>query len=191
MTALGFGCHQDALDFASDGIQDANCRAAFHPVEIVKSYKEGNVAIVLKASAGADAREFDLVFFAVPRRHHKVATADFRIIDGHAGANQANGDEEAVLVGITELVHSPEGIIPSLVSVEAPKQRPDFLRQITASTLCHTVQVGNRIGHREISVLGIAGAARRPRSVSRLIQRRSQRLKALRQRQPNSQGSGA
>jgi hypothetical protein len=178
--ALSFSSHQDALDFARNGIEHANGVAALNPVEFVKAYKERNLAIVLKVTAGCDAGEFDLIFVAVPLHGAEFeATRHDHVLEASPAGKHPDRDQQSVLVGITKLVEGPEGVIPSFVRIERAKQRTDFRREVFAPPLGHSIKISNRVPEGEIGVLGVSLSTEDSGGVSGLVKRRSKRLDSL------------
>jgi hypothetical protein len=88
---LRFGSVQDALSFARDGIEQANCRARFHAIEFVERYVKAETAIELKSTAGLDARKFDALSIAVPAGGKDRAAATHRsFCQPHSGTNNTH-----------------------------------------------------------------------------------------------------
>jgi len=182
--ALCFRSPQDAINFARDGVEDAKRRAAFDAIEIVECYKEGKIYVVLKVRAGIDLSEYDLFFFAVKggceHPHTAAATAGhLHSIDACISTGNTNRHEESVLVGVTEFVQGPEGIIPSLLRVERAKERTDFRRQVFASAFNVRVQFGRGVGEGEIGVFWGSHASPDRNGISTLVQSGSKSLNGL------------
>jgi hypothetical protein len=79
----------------------------------------------------------------------------------------------AVFLGVTNLVQSPEGIIPSFVWFEPSKQRCDFRWQICANlpfAINISIECGKTIRERKIGFSGIDFAAGDCGGVTRLIE---------------------
>jgi len=79
--------------------------------------------------------------------------------------------KSAVFLGVTELIQGPEGVIPSFVWVEAPKQRQDFRWQIlAAATANYRVESGKIVPEGELSTFRIDFSSRDGARVTRLVE---------------------
>src|SRR5215208_1285503 len=178
--ALSFSGPQDAINFARAGIQDANRRAACDAVELVKSYKEAKLDIVLNVTAGSDPSSYDLVFSAVVNWGRKSkSTLHSQVFDLHPAAIDTDGDQQSVLVGVTELVECPEGIIPSLMRIERSKQRSDFRRQIFASPFGVNIQFTGAVGEGEVGIFRLRDPSENGCGITTLIECGPQRFNRL------------
>jgi hypothetical protein len=178
--AFHLGLAQNAVNFAGDGLQNANGWSAFDPIEFVKSYNEGKLHIVLKMSTGVGFGDYDLVLFTVKDgSHDSNASSENHSIGDVPPTCHADRHQEPMFVGITEFVECPEGIIPSFMRVERPKERLDFLREVFAPPLSVRIKFGGGISKWKISVLGLDGTTTNSDSVSALVQSGSQRLDGL------------
>ena len=63
--ALRFGSHEDALNFARDGIKCAHDWGFLNPIELVEESRKGELGIVLTFASRPDLREWDFIFFPV------------------------------------------------------------------------------------------------------------------------------
>ena len=81
-----------------------------------------------------------------------------------------------VFLGVTHLVQGPQGIIPSLVWVEPPKQRDDFRRAIIGDLPAKNIVIksGQVIAEREVGSLWIGFSACDSGSVATLIEHGSE-----------------
>lgn len=169
--ALSFRSSEDAISFARDGIEDANRRTAFNAVELVKLYNEGKLHIVLKISSGWGAQDYDLVFDAIIDGgwDGKSAAADqpFYVC---AAAGNADWDQKSVLIGVTELVQGPEGVIPSLMRLERAKERLDFRREVFAAPFGVRIKVGDGVPEGEVGLRGGGLAAKDGCGVATLVE---------------------
>jgi hypothetical protein len=153
--AFHLGLAQNAVNFAGDGPQNANGWSAFDPIEFVKSYNERKHHIVLKMSAGVGFGDYDLVLFAVKDgSHDSNASSENHSIGDVPPTCHADRHQETMFVGITQFVERPEGIIPSFMRVERPKERLDFQREVFAPPLSVRIKFGGGISKRKIGVLG-------------------------------------
>jgi hypothetical protein len=177
--ALCFGGPQDAINFARDGIQDANRRAAFDTVDVVKSYMEGNIHIVLQISFRGDPSKYDAIFVPLPSEHKLSGACSPHLIDVYSPGADTYWHKESVFVGVTKLVDGPEGIIPSLVWLERSKERTNFWAQIPTSPFDVVIQSDGRISEGKISILGVRNAAQNASSIATLIQAGSEGFDGL------------
>lgn len=151
---LTFDSHEAALDFAKHGVEDANRWLAAHSLNLADHYERLKLEIVVRCVPTSDAPEYHLVFRGVPnecsagaadRRLHKM---DFR----ESGGND-HGDKDFVFVGITQLVQSPEKIIPSLVWLKRHHHVKDFFRNVLGASFYSTQHFGEIIPEREMGVM--------------------------------------
>lgn len=177
---LRFRTQDDALNYARDVLQYGADFFTAYGLNIPKRYAMGEIEVVLKVSAGRDYSEYEFVFFNVPGKIREVALASH---DGLAQSDlsreKSDRGDELVFVGITELVESPDGVIPSLVRVERAKERYDIGGQILASPFDDVFESSNIVRNREVGGLGCGLTAQRGSSKSGLIKGGAQRLKAL------------
>jgi len=177
--ALCFSGPQDAINFARNGVKNANGGTALNPIDLVKLYEEGKFDIVLKVSTGFDSGEYDLIFSAVKNGHGRVPPAQGHGIDFQSTSSDAHGDEESVFVGVTELVQGPEGVIPSLMRVERAKERADFHGEVFAAALSDTIQISNRVPKGKVGVSRLNHPGPKGYGVATLIEGGSERFNGL------------
>src|ERR1035441_4894589 len=125
-TALPFGSHQDALDFASHGAEHLNrVLASDNLINLVERYAKGEMEIwvPLNGPIGEAGINY-LVFIAVPRIENQNTTSTDYKISAQAKPNtpNTNGINHFMLRGVTKLVQSPKGVIPSFVRFECSKK---------------------------------------------------------------------
>jgi hypothetical protein len=143
--ALCFRSHQDALNFASHSVENSNRMLAFNNlVDVIERYRVGDICIVASDfRTGANSKKYNLVFVAIPFGRsdcHRACDCDragHEALERHANRSpcNSNGDEDFVLGRVRKFIQSPQGVIPSFVWAEPFKERPDYRRQILASTL--------------------------------------------------------
>ena len=71
--ALRFGSHQDALDYISHCIEDANSRLAAQNLNAVDRYKKGEVAAYVRVQSTRNGDQCHLVFVSVPPTDHAIS----------------------------------------------------------------------------------------------------------------------
>jgi hypothetical protein len=90
------------------------------------------------------------------KRKGAVSRVNFDILsDAH------HEGDEGVFADVAEFVEGVERVIPSLVTIEAPKQRLDIREQFFASTPHAVVEIGGGIPERKGDVTGVGMTAGR------------------------------
>jgi hypothetical protein len=179
-SALVLGGGYDFSDLGRDEVDHPYGWSGLHAVKLIEAYKKGDLSVVFELSAGVDARKFNLVFFSVPAwRKYLSSTLEHCRSQLDGWRERPDGDQQPMLIGTTELVECPEGVIPSFVSIEAAEQRFDLGRDVATPPFHHTVKVSNLIGDGEIGVFGIGNAPKDGGGVSGLVQRGSESLDRL------------
>lgn len=136
--ALRFRGQQDALDFIRHGFEDVDRLLASQNIHAVDRYVKGDVGVYAKIRSLFSGHQCDLIFFRVPSnsspaRADDVAGASLACglaAEENRGVGDDEGFEGAMFLGISNLIESPEGAIPSFVSIAPCKNRADFRRQI-------------------------------------------------------------
>jgi hypothetical protein len=178
--ALGFSGPEDAVNFARNGIEDSNRWSGRDAVRFVKRYAEGEACIVFNMTAGLDHCEYDLVFGGVIEGvKNPSAARNYGPVYHHTVTNNAHRHQEAVLIGIAELVEGPKGIIPLLMWLERPKERTDLRRQVFAPTLNVRIKINDAVPERKVSVLGFDDSRPHGYGISTLIKAGSKRFDGL------------
>ncbi len=130
--ALRFGSRDNVRNSISYNPEYSDRLMILKNINVPESYKKGKLKIVFKFNAYRKAGEFDLVFLDVK---HSVG-GDERIFVGNCQHSAADyvchyGDgNERCMCCVSELVQSPDEVIPSFVRLEAPKERHDFIRDV-------------------------------------------------------------
>lgn len=168
-----FNSLNDALDFGRHSVERSNGILAANDINVAKGYVEGKAHIVLHCRADAEACEFDLVFRSVPTRISEHTASQ----QAGSGARKrcgscADWDQHAMRVGVPYAVQSAEQPIPSLVWLEASKERTDF-RRVSSKTFAHQF-TEDAVGvprEWETGVLGITANQNDGGSVDGMVQR--------------------
>lgn len=179
LPALDLCGRDDFANLTREEIEGADCWRGLHTIKFVEAYEKGNIGVVFELPAGHDAQIFDLIFFAIPSRGEELEAASGPPAHLHLRSKRPDRHKEPVFVGVTELVEGPQGIIPSLVRIEASKQRADLAGQVPASSLYHSIQVSNVVGDRKIGILGLGNSVENGDGVSGLVESGPQRLKGF------------
>ena len=130
------------------------------------------------AAAWSDRREYDLVFVAVPPGAN-LGSSNYGKIDPHFTDGHSHGAKEAVFAAITDLVECPDGVIPTLVWVEASKERNDVRWEVLAPAFDYVVEISGSVRDGEVSVFQSSVASRAGCCKSRLVQSRAERFSSL------------
>ena len=125
--ALIFCSNQNALDFVRHGTENVNrMLAANNLINVVERYRKGELEmeVTFELSVGAVTRKYQLACVAVPvPKQGDILDAPGTACFHHDAAGPYfDGIKHLVLRGITEFVHCPEGVIPSLVRLERRKE---------------------------------------------------------------------
>ncbi len=172
---LCFDSGDDALDHACKCVEDGNRWLAAHNLDIAHRYEEGDLDIVLNVHTRLDAHELHLVFRAIPPRHADApGTADLKTINVRVAHRHGDGLKDLMFIGVTQLVQGPEQIIPSLVWLERPQQRQDFVRNVLAPALDHVFEVRSGISKREGGLDSLTPDGGHGRGVAGTVQRSAQ-----------------
>jgi hypothetical protein len=86
---------------------------------------------------GGVRAQFDLVIGAVlygSDRHYEGFGDGTERKTGAEDKSPAPDTQKRMFIGVVNFVESPEGVIPSSVWLESPKERPDFLGKLLGST---------------------------------------------------------
>jgi hypothetical protein len=137
--ALSFRTQQDALDYASDVVQDGNDRLAAQGFNFIERYRKGELNIVVKIKSKRRMGKRDLVFRAVPMWGMQNGDRTRPTLNIESTGSNTDGREQSVFVSVAQLVQGPEKVIPSLVRLEPAKKRKDFVRQFLGATATYCV----------------------------------------------------
>lgn len=189
---LSFGSHQDALDYASNVVEDANRRFVAHSLDFCERYRYGELDIVVKLVSHRGMGERDLIFHAVPMGWMQDSDRPRAALDIEATGDDAKWSQKSVLVGVAQLVQGPQRIIPSFVWLEAAKERQDFLRKMlgAAASYC-VVESGGIVSKGKVGGLGIGVAGSNGGSIASLIENRAKCFDGLGCRVKRSNGNWA
>jgi hypothetical protein len=133
---LRFDSHDDALNFADKLVKDSKHWLSVHKLDIVNRYQKHDLNVHVEFTSTNIAGKCHLVFGSVPIRHMKrgVPRSGHRC-EAHALANYGHRTDGSVFIGITELVESPDEVIPSFVRLEPANEVADFFRNFFKETV--------------------------------------------------------
>ena len=119
---LCFEGHDDALDYARELVQDSNRWLSVYNLNLAHRYKHLGLEVILDVRSMVDTSQYHLVFRAVPngRKPEADAVLEPCAIDHAVADIQGNRSDDFMFLGITQLVQSPQEIIPSLVWLNSP-----------------------------------------------------------------------
>ena len=144
----------DGVDDVFNGLngkpKEMQYRLAGDDPNILKRYKEGEIHLVLKISSN-ECPDFEFLIAAIPYRHCGYtdhSTDPFNTVEGRTTADSENG----VFVGIGYFVNSPQGVIPSYVWLERPKERVKWQRHIATPTFHAVLEFSSTTSEGERSV---------------------------------------
>ena len=136
--SLRFESQNNALNFAKKVNEDTISRSDVYGLNIAEGYINGDFALCLNVGFGSMAQKFHFVFLAIPDGDgdSERGVADNGIfVKDTAGVHGGRGND-SMFVGVSNLVESPNKIIPSFVWLKlATKEVADFRRQFFANAL--------------------------------------------------------
>lgn len=131
-SGLCFKTSQDAIDYASKTVKEANDWLIFHNVDFAERYAKQELCLIFNRFVRTSYGVYDLVFVAIPERHLLMVKNLENLTRNkicNSGTNPDRG-KHSMFVGVTYLIESPEKVIPSFVWLEITKDRPDVMREI-------------------------------------------------------------
>ena len=145
---LSFDSHEAALDFAKQGVEETGRFLARHSLDLADHYKHMKCEVVTKCRSMRDASEYHLIFRAVPLGWPRdeaglAGTAEESLIESGVTNGVNDGKNDFMFVGITQLVQSPEGTIPSFVWLKRHHHVKDFFRYVLGAPLSRVVLTSN------------------------------------------------
>lgn len=152
---LRFSSKQDALDFARHGAEGAEDFMLSYSLDFAERYVKANLDLVFKIRSLATSGDYHLIFSAIPNwarenfRRQWSRGAHPENID--TAADYADSRNQSVFVGVTDLVECPNGLVPSLVRLEAAKEINDVRRDFLAAFFDDELKIGSAIGNGEVS----------------------------------------
>lgn len=123
-------------------------------INIVESYKRGDLEVVLRLGSARHDCQHHLILRAVPsgwkfKADHLVKVDVSGVVT--ADANRSGG-KGLVLVGVAHFVHGPEGVIPSFVWIKRSHDFEDFLGQVLRGPGFATLNFSSRVPEGEVGV---------------------------------------
>jgi hypothetical protein len=134
--ALSFSSHQNGLNDAKHFVEDVNRRTAPQNLDAAdrcrKAEGSAYLAFLLRREGGENFQKYHLVFRSIPTAiwSRKVAVGAVE----SPSLTDFEGNESEVLLGISDLVEGPKGVIPSFICPECFKEITVFRWQILAAS---------------------------------------------------------
>jgi hypothetical protein len=174
--ALSLRGDQAIADLVAHSVDNQARILVANNIDALDRYRAGDVAAYIRLHFRGVNREFCLSFYRVPSCSESAVVSPKRdvALEFNSWSTEKQRDEGAVFLGVSNLVESPKGIIPSWVSLEPLKNRTDFRWQILAPTLQVISPMVFGGAERELDGLEGGAFSGDRRSVAGLIQDRSQ-----------------
>jgi hypothetical protein len=118
----------DSFCLGGHEAQSRNEEFASYSVDPLERYLKGDVNLVIQVRSSAYPQIFDFICRRVPEAVAEGAAINCSRTNPNASrhSRRTDWDDKAVSAGVSYLVHSPEGLIPSLVWIEPSQDRADF-----------------------------------------------------------------
>jgi hypothetical protein len=161
--ALRFGSQQDAFDYIAHSKQNMARLGITENVKPFDGYAEGKLECRVCFFARGSNCQYQFLFKRAPYEIAAIWAHDLTYQDSlnFSSREEGNGlanagrNEGAVFLGVTEVVNSPEGVVPSFVWVTPPKECSDLRRQVSADVsgaINIVVQIGETVCEGEIGL---------------------------------------
>jgi hypothetical protein len=182
---LGFDGRSDAFDHIRHLVKYGNNWLAANNFDISYRYEHAEFDVHVWVNTPSDVRERHLIFRAIPYGgpaareqvvEDRVVRIPMNVSSAHATDSRDNGQDEFVLVGITNLVERPQKIIPSSIWLARNHQVKDAFRYIPGPTLraAFALGVGKCSAEGEMSMVPAVGVSRLSDREASPVQCRSQ-----------------
>src|SRR5437660_3791339 len=154
---LRFDLRNDAFNFSREEFKHYLRRLPADDLNLIESYEQAKLEIVLKICVLPDLSEYDLIFSSIPNRSrfrygHESTRSCF---DPVASSSDPNWGNQFMLIPITYFIECPQKIIPSFVRLELPKKRLNFWgNNFRGSALEGVLKSSSITGKGEVGDLG-------------------------------------
>ena len=155
---LRFNSKNDAIRYADEVVEEFNRRLFENKVpNVVKAYRSVQLEIVIRLrSAASNPCDGYLVFRAKPGHVLNQRRAVTLVRDLTRKENSAN--EMFMFTDVGQLVHSPEGFIPSFVWLKRSHEIKDFLGNVFGSMDSTILDVSSGVAEGKVGFLaGLSG----------------------------------
>lgn len=158
---LGLNSREDILNFVSHSVENTRRWMASNEFNLAKSYEELKVHICFTLRIAGGLGEQNFIFRAIPlgRQECELPTMLEFSGDSSARGNDCGGDNQSVLVGITELVQTPEKIIRSEVWLERFHDCKNCIGNISGTSGLATFHLGRSVPEGEMSIPSLAAGS--------------------------------
>ena len=113
------------------------------------------------------ASKFSLIFRGVPQRNSKRIWPDQSGVFYAGKGSHAHQHDSLMFIGITEIVQTPQKVIPSEIWFACNHQVKDFFRDVLGTSICSTLDLGEILAERELRKSGSVDLSG---SIARLIE---------------------
>lgn len=172
VSGMNNGLRQDekTSEHSKDGLTLEN-------FDITKAYIEAKLYVVIGIRCTIDHAEYCLIFSAIPDRgkSHGVAHTVTTEIGHHltAGETVPDRDNRTMLVAVGDFVETIEGVIPSAIRLETPKNVEDFLREIPAPAASNIARFTFGLCERKVGFPGVSLTCSDSSRVSNMVEGRT------------------
>lgn len=149
-----FDGKEKSPDLVSPVVEDSKYRFVFDDFDLVKSYCESKLYLVVNGRAMPECADFDLVFCVIPRRIDEQPNKSSSGRDIPELGRQVD-TKNSVLISDGYPIEGPENIIPSLVRLECPKQREKFFGNVFTPSTHLVFEFSRTAPEGEVSVQGM------------------------------------
>jgi hypothetical protein len=151
-SGLCFYSRDDAFNYADELVQDSNSWLAAHSLDFANRYELLNLEVDVACRSVRDARDYHLVFRAVPTRGEAKLDngIEMSVTNVPAASIESGWNDDFVFLGITKLVQSPKKIIPSFVWLKRNHQIKDFWGNVFGACVYSTLNLSQVTPKREV-----------------------------------------
>jgi hypothetical protein len=177
-----FESQEDILSFVRQGVKDSKDWLAFHDINFVKRYIEGDIYIIVEFCVSKEANNF--VFASIPHR----AWYPRVIQQAHRGEN-CYGGKHLMLISSAYPIECPEQVVPSFVWLETPRKHLNLIRELFESPSQHTIKLSDIVSKGELGFISRSnGIAKSEKGMPPKIKGRPQVVNNIGNGNPKSNG---
>jgi hypothetical protein len=188
--AFRFSSHQDALDYASEVVENSQHWLATKHNYVAEGYKRGEFEVVIEVSTGVLPEYYHLIFAAIPsgrRPHGEIArngtvgrSLHYKTSPGDIYAGHSQGRQKSVLIDVSKFVQTPQDFIPVLVRLEPAKHRHDVTWHVLTKTLSPIFPIFRSVTEGKVSEIWGRISISDSGAVSNLVENGSQIVEGIR-----------
>jgi hypothetical protein len=166
--------HEYATNHIQDLAENGNRWLAFHNLNLVKRYIEGEIYVVIDFNVLGLKTPYQFLFSAIPHRGpYNMKSRGCRHCALDLTKEDAHRRKHPVLICVAYPVQCPEKVVPSFVWLDRAKKRPDLLGEIFTFAFKSSLKVRSIFPEREMSVLRVRGAGGAGDNKTSLVKGRS------------------